>query len=226
MLARAEKGNDMTLSTFARGLAGAAFACIGAGATQAETYVYGGLSYGSADYGYTYEIASSETEFSHQGVGAFLGMGRSFASRGSLTFGGEIDIAAGAWASDVELVSTTPCIIPGDACEGSVDALMTVRGTVAFEQAGWTPFLTAGLAVGKVSGSADEGACGVPCEFDETRTGWVVGAGFTRPLTERFDLRVDYLYTDLGKPEFTAPDSVTSAAIVFQQLRIGAQMAF
>lgn len=46
-------------------------------------------------------------------------------------------------------------------------------------------YVTSGLAVGKVSATADTGACGsVICELDETSFGFAVGFGLEGPLND------------------------------------------
>lgn len=227
---RAQKGNDMTKTISAARIVGAALGlCVGTVA-QAETYAYGGVTIGKADYEYTYtpDTTNNVTEFSHTGAGVFLGIGRTFGQRGNMSYGGEADLAFGAWESDLEKGTTTPCLASSQGCIGKIGTLATFRGVLAWDAGGFSPFITGGLATARVKGSADLGACNFvgSCEYGDTQTGWVVGVGFTRRLTDKYDLRVDYLYADLGEPEFTDPVRVTGDSIVFQQLRIGAQMNF
>lgn len=79
----------------------------------------------------------------------------------------------------------------------------TLRGRLGLAQEQWLAYLTAGIAVTRLKLDSrysdtflDDGRGQGSSE--ETKTGWVVGAGGEYALSERLSLRGEYLYADYG----------------------------
>jgi outer membrane immunogenic protein len=79
----------------------------------------------------------------------------------------------------------------------------TLRGRLGLAQEKWLAYLTAGIAVTRLkmdshfSDTFLDDARG-QSSSEETKTGWVVGAGGEYALSERLSLRGEYLYADYG----------------------------
>jgi outer membrane immunogenic protein len=97
----------------------------------------------------------------------------------------------------------------------------TLRG-----RAGWLVddnlllYATGGLAYGEIGGSFALGTNGgalapVLAGFNSTRVGWVVGAGGEYRFSERWSVKLEYLYMDLGSTSSSVTSSVTSPALIF-----------
>lgn len=104
--------------------------------------------------------------------------------------------------------------------EQSLPWFGTVRGRIGYATGPALLYVTAGLAYGRVDTDISEFFGGTPfsVSFDETKTGWTVGAGVERPF-DLFGLfgpgwtaKTEYLYVDLGEVTHTythAPIPVT-----------------
>lgn len=195
---------------------------------SSDWYVFGQLAAPvGAQPEYTFNPADSVTEVPLSGAAAVVGIGREIARQGSAVFLLEADIAAGNLDSGQILEDTTPCIIdaPGEACTSEVSAMATGRVLIGLDQGAFIPYVTGGIAVAQVAGSADTLACGgSDCNFDETLTGWTAGFGVLYDVNDRFALKADVLYHDLGEPEFDS-DNVTGE-FRFSEVRIGAAYRF
>lgn len=89
-----------------------------------------------------------------------------------------------------------------------VDWLATLRGRLGIAVIDdLLLFATGGLAFADVSRDATGREVGVSSygySDDEIRFGWTVGGGLEYALSERFSVRGDYLYVDLGSEDGTA----------------------
>ncbi len=106
----------------------------------------------------------------------------------------------------------------GDTLDGSITASAslewfgTVRGRIGLPFDNLLPYVTGGLAYGRVEANAVlsmEGAyVPVPFDFtsttsaDNTHVGWTIGAGLEARLTDRISLKAEYLYVDLGSKTY------------------------
>jgi outer membrane immunogenic protein len=97
----------------------------------------------------------------------------------------------------------------------------TLRGRV-----GWVwdnsllLYATGGLAVGRLDGDVAVGLSGAAAPLSvasigQTRVGWVVGVGGERRVSERWSVKLEYLYMDLGSVGANAASSVTSLPLIF-----------
>jgi outer membrane immunogenic protein len=76
------------------------------------------------------------------------------------------------------------------------------------------------LAVGRLEGDVAVGLSGAATPLSvagigQTRLGWVVGVGGERRVSERWSLKLEYLYMDLGSVGANATSSVTSLPLIF-----------
>jgi outer membrane immunogenic protein len=105
-----------------------------------------------------------------------------------------------------------------------IDWLETVRGRVGYAWNNWQPYLSGGLAYGKVSGSMTEF---VPSSGfflsgtnNTTKVGWTIGGGVDYALSRYWTAGVDYLYFDVGS------DTVTEVAQNFAPASISMNQRF
>ncbi len=83
-----------------------------------------------------------------------------------------------------------------------VNWLGTLRARLGYSFGQIMPYVTGGLAYGKVTDSGDY------YYYDaggnsKTMTGWTVGAGLEYAITHNLTFKTEYLYTDLGKMSYT-----------------------
>jgi outer membrane immunogenic protein len=130
--------------------------------------------------------------------GAVLGgtVGFNYQTRAML-FGIEADIG---W-SNIKGSSIVGCGVP---CETSIDWLGTLRGRFGYALDRFLPYLTAGMAYGRIAGSVPIGS-----GFDELRAGWTAGGGMEYAFVNNWSAKVEYLYVDLGKATCNAACSGT-----------------
>jgi outer membrane immunogenic protein len=82
----------------------------------------------------------------------------------------------------------------GVTCRVSNDWLGTARGRIGFAMDRVMPYVTGGLAFGKVNAAATGGNPGT----SDTRTGWTLGGGVEFALAGNWTAKGEYLYVDLG----------------------------
>jgi outer membrane immunogenic protein len=103
-----------------------------------------------------------------------------------------------------------PCYVQGCTAKLSWFGTGRVRAGYAFDR--FLPYVTGGFAVGGVKGTADLGSCASPtsCGFDTTRWGWTIGGGLEYRLAYNWSAKIEYLYINLGSPDFpVTPGFVT-----------------
>ena len=90
----------------------------------------------------------------------------------------------------------------------SIDWFGTARGRVGWAFNQFLPYVSGGLAYGKVSSTlsvfAPTTLFTLSGANDSTRTGWTVGGGFEYAVNNNVSLGVDYIYMDLGHDTVTA----------------------
>lgn len=187
-------------------------------------YAFGTLN--ASFGGPTYDYARGEnTDVDITGASVTLGAGRAMTYSNNMVLGFELDVTAGDIDSKHIEGNTTPCLFGEGGCKAEVDWMSSLRVLAGMKFNKTTPFLTAGLVVGQISGYADFGACDAPkCEFDETQTGWTVGIGMQHEFTDKLSLRAEWDYIDLGSPDFTTNGVTTD--FNFSQARIGVSYKF
>jgi outer membrane immunogenic protein len=73
----------------------------------------------------------------------------------------------------------------------------TARARVGYAADAWLWYATGGVAWGRISNTAMLPPFGV-VSFDQSKSGWVVGAGFETALWGNWTAKLEYLYMDLG----------------------------
>ncbi len=91
----------------------------------------------------------------------------------------------------------------------SIDYLSTLRARLGYAGEQWLLYGTAGLAIGKVNSRVtyDGRYVAAPtivfddfnASFSDMRAGYVIGAGAEYALAEKWTVRAEYLYYDLGR---------------------------
>jgi outer membrane immunogenic protein len=190
-------------------------------------YLGATLGYGWTKPNYTFH-GNEHVSFEAKGVqGGILG-GYNFQT-GNFVYGVEGDFML----TDMnrfhrDTSYTPPCFSEG--CDARVDWYGTLRGRLGYSYGSLMPFITGGLAVGRVKGSADLGACDNKdsCGFNETRAGWALGAGTEWMINPNWSVKAEYLYVNLGKPHFnnSALGGVATDDIDFSNVRIGVSYHF
>lgn len=183
-------------------------------------YGYGmiGGTFDGPSYRYGPEDQATDVDLS--GPSLTVGIGREISRRGALSIGFEADLTAGGIDSAHIEGGTYPCLTGEGGCEAAVDWLATARLVLGWKTGNTMPYVTAGLAAGDISGFADAGACGyIACGFDGTETGWTAGLGFRHELSDRWALKGEVLYIDLGSPDF--PSASVTSDFTFSQVRLG-----
>ncbi|WP_096784451.1 outer membrane protein [Rhodobacter sp. CZR27] len=129
-----------------------------------------------------------------------IGFGRILHDWGRQSLGLEIDLTAGDMASDLQRGDTAPCTRGREGCRADVNLVSTVRLVLGTTTGATMPYLTAGLAIADIEGSADHSACASSnCGFNEVRPGGVVGAGVRHEISDRWAIKGEVLYFDLGE---------------------------
>lgn len=189
-------------------------------------YVFGMVSKTRADE--TYHYSGYSDDVSIDGWAGTIGVGKTLVSNETGTVALEADVTAGDLQSEHVINGATPCTTSAEGgCTAKADWLATLRVVASKDIGKFSPFITAGLAAGHVSGSADEGACGYVggCGYNDTMFGSTLGIGVNYAISDRLSLRSEINYVLLGKPDFTA-DSVTSNGYAFKQVRVGLSYRF
>jgi outer membrane immunogenic protein len=132
-------------------------------------------------------------------------------------FGLEGDIQASGQTGRVGICSTAGCPIGSGAATDSLSLpwFGTFGGRIGFTpDPRWPIYATGGLAVAEIKdsligGPVGGGAGGMAWSVDTTRAGYAVGGGVEAFLTERWSIKVEYLFIDFG----SVSGSGTGAAV-------------
>jgi len=192
--------------------------------------IAGGYGWGRAEQTDATPFSSGSYDTAGGVIGGNLGYNW---QSGPVVFGLETDLSYANITGST--VGTDPasghCNVPVTPphCDSSIAALGTVRGRVGYTWKNLLPYVTGGLAYGKLNGS--EGVPGTGGSGSAWAAGWTVGAGLEAALAPNWSAKVEYLYVDLGNPTVfndvfigvTVPQSVrTTASIV----RLGVNYRF
>jgi outer membrane immunogenic protein len=117
---------------------------------------------------------------------------------------------------DDQTVAVPALPIPGDGTEdpenqshsAKIDWFGTVRGRVGYAFNNILPYISGGLAYGRVESTLSllDTISGllVSGSHHSTRVGWTIGGGVEYGLTSNWTIGVDYIYFDLGHDTVTA----------------------
>lgn len=170
--------------------------------------VLGGHAWGDYDFDYNPPDVGSSTD----GWLAGGEIGGNFQT-GSVVFGAETDLA---WTS---IDGSNSCPNAAFDCDTEIDWFGTARGRVGVAAGQFLFFGTGGLAYGEVTGETvflPGGAIppsGTPVNGeDHILFGWTAGAGvevLLGPPTNRWTVKGDWLYYDLGDDSFNIDTGLT-----------------
>ncbi|MEJ6783748.1 outer membrane protein [Aminobacter sp. Piv2-1] len=131
--------------------------------------------------------------------------------------------------------------------EDKIEALGTLRARLGYAADRFMPYLTGGLAWARIDHTlgcdVDRVDVTLGCQANggafetsksDTSVGWTAGGGVEFALTEKWTLKGEYLYTDLGKNKVTLIDPNRPGSPVnernfetkFSQLRLGVNYRF
>ena len=151
-------------------------------------YVGLNAGYGWGTSNWTDTVTSASTGDFNLNGGLFgLTIGMNWQMLGTLIFGAEADFG---WSGIKGSVSPALC---GGSCETSNAWLGTARGRIGYAWDRLMPYVTAGGAFGSVKVSDGFGS------VSTTRFGWVVGLGLEYAAVDRWTVKLEYIYVDLGK---------------------------
>jgi opacity protein-like surface antigen len=117
--------------------------------------------------------------------------------------------------------------VPFHACGTKLESFGTLRGRIGYAMGAtgnWLPYVTGGLAVGKLQAwDLLAGASG-----SDFRAGWTVGAGLETALTRNWTFKVEYLYVDLGSRQMfdIAPGVPETVSFTANIVRAGIDYKF
>lgn len=195
-----------------------------------------GYSWGNSDVNYTVPGFSSVTSNKPKGIVGGGGIGFNWMVGPQWLVGLEADIQATGQKAD----SLSLCLAAGAACirrfanaTQKLPWFGTFRGRIGFVSASdWLLYGTGGLAWGslktEVSGSVDTVAFST--DASSTKAGWTIGGGVEKAISQKWTVKVEYLYVDLGtiSQTFTAGTltGTSSSKVTDNILRIGVNFKF
>lgn len=147
----------------------------------------------------------------------------------SIVLGVEADLSLSGMSDD-KTENSAPCFEQG--CSADVNWFGTGRLRLGYAIDSIMPFVTGGVAAAGLEGEADNGACedgpGDDCGFDETEWGWTVGGGIEWGFADNWSAKAEYLYVNVGSPEFSASGSDQASAddFDFSVVRVGLNYRF
>ena len=141
----------------------------------------------------------------------------------------------GSWAGikGSEVGPNTPCVISGIGCTASVDWLATGRARLGVSTGRLLPYVTGGLAMGGLQGTFDSPNLACTCSASSVQLGWTAGAGIEYAINDKFTAKLEYLYTDLGRPTIQGDNTlnapfpgVGTGDYTFSVVRLGLNLRF
>lgn len=190
---------------------------------------YAGLQagYGWGDATYKYNPFDSTTEFDTDGFIGGLTVGYNW-QRGQIVLGVEGDFSLVDISGSID-ADTAPCFVGQQGCTSELNWFGTARLRAGYAVGNLLPYMTGGLALGSVKGTADFGACGSdPCGYDKTKAGWTLGGGVEWAMNEKLSFKAEYLHIDLGDPGIApnASGQFDGSDVTFDTVRLGVNYHF
>ena len=150
-----------------------------------------GDGFGTSNWTDTVTLASTGN-FNVNGGMAGLTLGTNMQVLGAWVFGAEADLN---WSGLKG--SATPALC-GGTCTTSNSWIGTARGRIGYAWDRLMPYFTGGGAFGSVKISDGLGTA------TSTRFGWALGVGFEYAALDRWTVKLEYIYVDLGKAKCDA----------------------
>lgn len=153
--------------------------------------------------------------------------------------GTEADLSGANAKGGTTTNGTYSCGGSGPICRSELDWYGTVRGRLGYAgwddhlpsvggNSNWLPYVTGGLAYGRIYASA-----GAPIVTSNggVRFGWTAGAGIEYAPVKHWSVRIEYLYTALGKLFYDTAHacglkSCTATDNSYNNVRLGADYHF
>ena len=104
--------------------------------------------------------------------------------------------------------------------KSEVKKTAALRGRIGYAQDRTLFYLAGGIAFADIDLSGTNAAGGGPFGHGETLTGWTLGAGVERAISNQWVVRLDYRYSDFGDESF----GFTSGAGTPHRFRVEAQV--
>jgi len=175
--------------------------------------INGGYSWGKTNWDYDGYTTKADHDIYGGMVGGTVGANlQLFTQQGlrpSLVGGIEVDFD---WT---DINGDGPCPNPRFRAESSIDSLVTVRGRLGLAFDRLFVYGTGGLAMGKVDvQTVDTWGSAIPPSGtpkngeDEWRSGYVVGVGTEYAFWNKFSLKVEYQYFDLGRDKYKVDNNL------------------
>ena len=195
-----------------------------------------GYGWGSADYSYDASLlgapgaapvalrafarSTSPVGIDYDGIVGGGQIGYNWQING-VVLGLEVDASASGVDGDQHTQNNPPCFVEG--CSAQVDWFGTGRARIGYAIDSFMPFVTGGVALAGLQGSADNEACGSGCDYNDTSWGWTVGGGVEWGFADRWSAKAEYLYTNFGAPDFSGPlgKNVSSDDVTLNVVRVG-----
>ena len=194
--------------------------------------LHGGYGWGDTEPTYASGGPAESAEVNYDGFAGGIEAGYNWQS-GNLVLGVEADGSlAGIDGYEVdELAAQRPCIIVGQGCNAEVDWFATGRLRVGYAMDTVMPFITGGIAIGGVKGTFDSPGNACTCDVDDTTIGWTVGGGIEWAVDDRWSVKAEYLYVDLGNPSIDGDNTLASPGVGtdnydFSVARLGVNFSF
>lgn len=194
--------------------------------------VQGGYGWGDTEPTYSTGGPAESADVNYDGFVGGIEAGYNWQS-GSLVLGVEADSSlASIDGYEVDaLVAQRPCIIIGQGCSADVDWFATGRLRVGYAMDTVMPYITGGVALGGVKGTFDSPGNACTCDVDDTTFGWTVGGGIEWAIDDRWSVKAEYLYVDLGKPSIDGNNTLATPGVGtdnydFSVARLGVNFGF
>lgn len=164
--------------------------------------IQGGYGFGDGIKHVSGGLSSGKFDISGGLVGGTIGYNYQLANR--VVLGAEADYA---W-SDIKGNTAVGCAAPG--CFTTLQSFGTVRARFGYAFDRILPYITGGLAVGDIKGSAGTLAVFRGSDF---QTGWTIGGGVEAAIWRNVSVKAEYLYFDFGRNTYApGPPSISTNA--------------
>jgi outer membrane immunogenic protein len=184
------------------------------------TGFYVGANVGFASARVDSLITTIDTSQTQTGIIGGGQVGYNWQQYGPWVFGVELDVQGSSQDS-----TWTGTIGGAVSQETSLPWFVTLRGRVGYAISPmWMIYVTGGGAWGEVKSAVTAGALGT-FTWDETRGGWVIGAGVEGRINRQWSWKAEYLHVDLGSSStliFGMPVAPGSIGVTNDIVRVGA----
>lgn len=163
-------------------------------------YIGGHVGGGRSHVDWTYVAGGNTAD--HRGSGAFGGIQAGFnLQTGNWVFGVEGDV------SGAGIDGGTSCPNPAFSCDSDISMLGSIRARAGYAFDRVLIYGTGGFGFGRVEISTTSAALGTN-GTTRTETGWTVGGGVEYAFGNRWSLKGEYMYYDLGSSNYTVDNGL------------------